>query len=87
MSNPSLIYKICNSLYINTFVIVEVIKEKEEVVMNHSSSIEELNFRVKQQEETVAQLVRIIASTNHRVSELQISQEKIEKEVNEFQRI
>ena len=66
---------------------MEVIKQKEEVVMDHTPSIAELNYRIKQQEETVAQLVRIIASTNHRLSELQISQEKIEKEVNEFQRI
>lgn len=55
--------------------------------MDHTPSIAELNYRIKQQEETVAQLVRIIASTNHRLSELQISQEKIEKGVNEFQRI
>jgi len=55
--------------------------------MNQNPSIEELNFRVKQQEETVAQLVRIIASTNHRLSELQINQEKVEEDINKFQRI
>jgi len=66
---------------------VKVINQKEEVVMNQNPSIEELNFRVKQQEETVAQLVRIIASTNHRLSELQINQEKVEEDINKFQRI
>ena len=66
---------------------MKVINQKEEVVMNQNPSIEELNFRVKQQEETVAQLVRIIASTNHRLSELQINQEKVEADINKFQRI
>ena len=66
---------------------MKVINQKEEVVMNQNPSIEELNFRVKQQEETVAQLVRIIASTNHRLSELQINQEKVEEDINKFQRI
>lgn len=53
------------------------------MVMNYQPSLKELNYRVKQQEETVAQLVRIIASTNHRISELQVNQEKIVKEVKE----
>lgn len=35
--------------------------------------------KVEQQEDTVNQLVRIIAATNHRVSELQIKQENMEK--------
>ncbi len=55
--------------------------------MNHIPSLTELSRRVKQQEETIAQLVRIIASTNHRLSELQIKQETVEKNLNGFQRI
>ena len=62
-------------------------KEKEETVMNQTPSITEISNRVKQQEETIVQLVRIIASTNHRLSELQVKQESIEKNIKGFQRI
>lgn len=55
--------------------------------MNYQASIEEINRKLKQQEDTVAQLVRIIASTNYRISELQINQEELEKSVIKFQRI
>lgn len=42
-------------------------------------SYEELVRKVQQQEDTVAQLVKIIAATNHRISELQVKQESMEK--------
>lgn len=42
-------------------------------------TFEELVKKVQQQEDTVAQLVKIIASTNHRISEIQIKQESMEK--------
>jgi len=49
--------------------------------MKRQLTLEELIRKVQQQEDTVAQLVRIIASTNHRVSELQVKQEEIERGV------
>lgn len=53
--------------------------------MDKPLSIEELSRKVKQQEDTIVQLVRIIASTNHRVSELQVKQEELEKYGGKFQ--
>lgn len=55
--------------------------------MSNQLSLEEINQKVKQQEDTVAQLVRIVASTNYRISELQVNQEELEKSVIKFQRI
>jgi len=49
--------------------------------MNTQITLEELIRKVQQQEDTVTQLVRIIASTNHRISELQVKQEEIERAV------
>lgn len=40
--------------------------------MKYKMTIEELARKVQQQEETVAQLVKIVAATNHRVSDLQL---------------
>jgi len=51
----------------------------EEVGMNHSMTFEELVKKVQQQEDTVVQLVKIVAATNHRISELQSKQENVEK--------
>ncbi len=45
--------------------------------MSKQISYDELVRKVQQQEDTVAQLVRIIATTNHRIAELQIKQEEI----------
>jgi len=45
--------------------------------MSRQISYDELVQKVQQQEDTVAQLVRIIATTNHRIAELQIKQEEI----------
>lgn len=42
-------------------------------------TFDELVKKVKQQEDTVVQLVRIVAATNHRISELQVKQENLEK--------
>lgn len=42
-------------------------------------TFEELVKKVQQQEDTVVQLVRIIAATNHRISEIQIKQETLER--------
>jgi len=47
--------------------------------MRYSVTFKELVKKVQQQEDTVAQLVKIIAATNHRISELQVKQESIEK--------
>ncbi|MBO1001551.1 hypothetical protein ACFSKI_16010 [Pseudogracilibacillus auburnensis] len=47
--------------------------------MDQLISYEELVRKVQQQEDTVAQLVKIIAATNHRISELQVKQESMEK--------
>jgi succinate dehydrogenase hydrophobic anchor subunit len=46
--------------------------------MNRTTTFEELIKKVQQQEDTIVQLVKIIAATNHRISELQIIQEDIE---------
>ena len=43
--------------------------------MNRLPSVEELAKKVQQQEDTVVQLVKIIAATNHRISELQVAYE------------
>lgn len=43
--------------------------------MKPEPTIKELAKRVEQQEETLVQLVKIIASTNHRVSEIQVAYE------------
>lgn len=45
----------------------------------HVITFDELVKKVKQQEDTVVQLVRIVAATNHRISELQVKQENLEK--------
>lgn len=47
--------------------------------MEETLTLEQLVKKVKQQEETIIQLVKIIASTNKRVAELQVKQETIEK--------
>lgn len=47
--------------------------------MGGQLTFEELIRKVQQQEDTVTQLVRIIASTNHRISELQIKQDAMEQ--------
>jgi len=47
--------------------------------MNQLITFEELVKKVQQQEDTVVQLVKIIAATNHRISELQTKQENLEK--------
>ncbi|HLQ95563.1 MAG TPA: hypothetical protein VK108_04190 [Pseudogracilibacillus sp.] len=43
--------------------------------MKREPTVKELAKRVEQQEETLVQLVKIIASTNHRVSEIQVAYE------------
>lgn len=43
--------------------------------MKTEPSVKELAKKVDQQEETIVQLVKIIASTNHRVSEIQVAYE------------
>lgn len=43
--------------------------------MKEEPSVKELAKKVEQQEETIVQLVKIIASTNHRVSEIQVAYE------------
>lgn len=42
-------------------------------------TFKDLVKKVKQQEDTVVQLVKIVAATNHRISELQAKQESLEK--------
>ncbi len=42
-------------------------------------TFDELVKKVKQQEDTVVQLVRIVAATNHRIAELQVKHENLEK--------
>lgn len=46
--------------------------------MERQLTLEELSRKVRQQEDTVAQLVRIIAATNHRISDLKVKQETME---------
>lgn len=48
--------------------------------MSSQITYEELVRKVQQQEDTVAQLVRIIATTNHRLAEIQIKQESMKNE-------
>lgn len=50
--------------------------------MNYKTTLEELAKKVQQQEETVAQLVRIIAATNHRVSDLQLVYKQQKSEIS-----
>lgn len=45
--------------------------------MPQQITFEELVRKVQQQEDTVAQLVRIVATTNHRIAELQVKQDEI----------
>lgn len=45
----------------------------------HGITFDELVKKVKQQEDTVVQLVRIVAATNHRIAELQVKHENLEK--------
>lgn len=47
--------------------------------MKRLTSFEELARKVKQQEDTVVQLVKIVAATNHRISELQVQQDNMSK--------
>ncbi|HLR72423.1 MAG TPA: hypothetical protein VK085_13460 [Pseudogracilibacillus sp.] len=47
--------------------------------MKYQITFDQLAQKVKQQEDTIAQLVKIIASTNHRISELQVKQENLEQ--------
>ncbi len=47
--------------------------------MEKTMTFDELVKKVQQQEDTVVQLVRIIAATNHRISELQSRQESLDK--------
>ncbi len=54
------------------------VKTDGEDHMNRTTTFEELIKKVQQQEDTIVQLVKIIAATNHRISELQIIQEDIE---------
>jgi len=42
-------------------------------------TFKDLVKKVKQQEDTVVQLVKIVAATNHRISELQAKHESLEK--------
>jgi|GEM_PF-3190602 len=47
--------------------------------MKRLITFDELVKKVQQQEDTVVQLVRIVAATNHRIAELQAKQENLEK--------
>lgn len=47
--------------------------------MDKIITFDDLVRKVKQQEDTVVQLVKIVAATNHRITELQSKQQKIEK--------
>jgi len=49
--------------------------------MSSRLTYEELLKKVKQHEDTLTQLVRIVASTNHRITEIQVKQETMEKSV------
>jgi len=50
--------------------------------VNGTITFNELVEKVKQQEDTVAQLVRIVAATNHRIAQLQHKHEHLEKSIN-----
>lgn len=47
------------------------------MTLNRTVSFDELVRKVQQQEDTVAQLVKIIAATNHRVSEVKNKQDSM----------
>jgi len=47
--------------------------------MENNITFKDLVKKVQQQEDTVVQLVKIVAATNHRISELQLKQESLEK--------
>lgn len=49
---------------------------REGEVLNGEISFEDLVRKVQQQEDTVVQLLRIIAVTNHKITELQMRHEK-----------
>ena len=65
----------CNSYQLCFNTINEAI-DGGDILKSHMT-FDELVRKVQQQEETVAQLVRIIAATNHRISDLQLKQEEI----------
>jgi len=48
-------------------------------IMENNITFKDLVKKVQQQEDTVVQLVKIVAATNHRISELQLKQERLEK--------
>ena len=48
-------------------------------IMENNITFKDLVKKVQQQEDTVVQLVKIVAATNHRISELQLKQESLEK--------
>lgn len=48
----------------------------EDEVLNGKISFDDLVRKVQQQEDTVVQLLRIIAATNHKITELQMKHEK-----------
>ena len=47
--------------------------------MKQTITFEQLVKKVQQQEDTIVQLIKIIAATNHRIAELQSTQETLKK--------